>query len=481
MSQMSSSVFQCPTSPSESAPSRHQPWIAQHQYRHTIDMATQEWEGDFDPMADPDERAHLLSVLDSFRSYRRLAHFNGTHVRRQAFYSLPQEHWTLLSKPPFSVLDSLSHLDDLIDGNAELAEAIFTAGFKAFIAPTIDSEWVASIVPLKHAHNEYQVFSTVMDHLNVQTSQADMDKARSCINQFYREWSAAGAVERSKCFDPIISALNHEFTALSKATPNLSKSDLKVLTPGAGLGRLLLDICLEGYTCEGNEISYHELLSSSLILNHTTHASQFTLAPFALHGSNHLSRTDQFRTFPIPDIHPETALAAATPPPTTSPRAHVPAHERMSMSTGDFCVLYGAPEHGAAFDALATVFFIDTAPNLIRYIEAVRNCLKPGGIWINLGPLLWHHAARGGPGGHEDGDDDDGKGSAHAHAHAGDMGIGDPGSVELTHEEVVALVEHMGFVVEKCEVGGIETGYMSNPASMLLNTYRPAFWVARRK
>jgi carnosine N-methyltransferase len=31
-------------------------------------MSSKEWEGDFDPLADPDEKQHLLSVLDSFRS-----------------------------------------------------------------------------------------------------------------------------------------------------------------------------------------------------------------------------------------------------------------------------------------------------------------------------------------------------------------------------------------------------------------------------
>jgi carnosine N-methyltransferase len=30
-------------------------------------MIEMEWEGDFDPMADPEEQRHLLSVLDSFR------------------------------------------------------------------------------------------------------------------------------------------------------------------------------------------------------------------------------------------------------------------------------------------------------------------------------------------------------------------------------------------------------------------------------
>jgi carnosine N-methyltransferase len=30
-------------------------------------MEEREWEGDFDPLSDPEEKRHLLSVLDSFR------------------------------------------------------------------------------------------------------------------------------------------------------------------------------------------------------------------------------------------------------------------------------------------------------------------------------------------------------------------------------------------------------------------------------
>ena len=29
----------------------------------------------------------------------------------------------------------------------------------------------------------------------------------------------------------------------------------------------------------------------------------------------------------------------------------------------------------------------------IRYVEAIYKMLKPGGIWINLGPLLYHWVA----------------------------------------------------------------------------------------
>lgn len=403
------------------------------------------------------------------RSYRRLAHFNGTHVRRQAFYSLPSEHWTLLSKPPFSILDSLSKLDDLIDSNAELAEAIFREGFQAFIAPGLDSEWVASIVPPKYAHNEYQIYSIIMDHLNAQATQTDLEKARSCVHQFYREWSAEGAVEREKCFNPILNTLMQEFAARLRTSPEIDKSDVKVLVPGAGLGRLVFDICRSGFSVEGNEISYHELMASALILNHTQKVGEFKIAPFALNCSNHLSRADQFKTYDIPDIHPGSELMREVD------GEKVLAHERMSMSTGDFCVLYSQPDSRESFDVVTTVFFIDTAPNIIRYIEAVRNCLKSNGIWINLGPLLWHHASRLQCSGEES---EEKNSSPHKHA---DTGIADPGSVELTDEEVVALVQHFGFVMERHEPGTVDTGYISNPRSMLQNTYRASFWVARKK
>jgi carnosine N-methyltransferase len=208
-------------------------------------------------------------------------------------------------------------------------------------------------------------------------------------------------------------------------------------------------------------------MASSLILNHTQRAEQFKIAPFALSCSNHLSRDDQLQTFAVPDIHPGTELA-------TAQGSKIPAHERMSMSTGDFCVLYNSLDYKDAFDAVTTIFFIDTAPNLIRYIEAVRNCLKTGGIWVNLGPLLWHHASHNSS--HETDDDDETK-----HKHVSDAGIGDPGSVELTNDEVLMLVEHLGFKLEKQESGTLETGYISNPRSMLRNIYRPVFWVARKK
>lgn len=36
-----------------------------------------------------------------------------------------------------------------------------------------------------------------------------------------------------------------------------------------------------------------------------------------------------------------------------------------------------------------TLFFIDTAHNVLDYLDQIYRSLVPGGWWINEGPLLW--------------------------------------------------------------------------------------------
>lgn len=44
------------------------------------------------------------------------------------------------------------------------------------------------------------------------------------------------------------------------------------------------------------------------------------------------------------------------------------------------------------WDSVVTCFFIDTAHNVIEYVEKIWSILKPNGYWINFGPLLYHFA-----------------------------------------------------------------------------------------
>jgi carnosine N-methyltransferase len=58
---------------------------------------------------------------------------------------------------------------------------------------------------------------------------------------------------------------------------------------------------------------------------------------------------------------------------------------------GEFVEIYTKESQKGQWNVVVTCFFIDTAHNVLDYAETISHCLKPGGVWINLGPLLWHH------------------------------------------------------------------------------------------
>jgi carnosine N-methyltransferase len=60
------------------------------------------------------------------------------------------------------------------------------------------------------------------------------------------------------------------------------------------------------------------------------------------------------------------------------------------MVAGEFIEVYG--NQLGQWDSIITCYFIDTANNIIEYIETIHNILRPGGVWINFGPLLYHYS-----------------------------------------------------------------------------------------
>ncbi|KAL8702265.1 MAG: hypothetical protein Q9224_000090 [Gallowayella concinna] len=303
------------------------------------------WDGE-SSVFDAEEKQVLFAALDSFRQYRKVAHLNVTHRRRQNFYALPSTEWQLLSTPPFNFLSTLDQIDDAIDGNADIAREILKTGLESFglesESPENPSDW----------HNTAKA--------------SDLDKARCTIRQFYRDWSAEGEGERRASYEPVLHEIAIAFAALG------DKGAVRILVPGAGLGRLLFEICREGYSVEGNEISYHQLLASNWVLNHAERAKHFDLFPFVSDFSNVVSRADQLKMVKVPDVHAGTALTDGD----VGNGESVPS--RMIMTAGEFTEVYNVDSKKDAFDAVATVYFIDTASNLIRYIQTVYNCLKLG-------------------------------------------------------------------------------------------------------
>ncbi|KAI9887489.1 MAG: hypothetical protein M1823_000668 [Watsoniomyces obsoletus] len=408
-------------------------------------------------------------------------HYNVTHLRRQAFYALPQSDWQLLAAPPISYLDTLIAVDEGIEANGRIASGILSAALSSLNLPS--NAPTSSHISKQNHSLDWHGHATPNDN----------DKAQTIIRQLYRDWSVEGAPERNSCNDPVLEDLALEFPV---SNGDINRNDIKILIPGAGLGRLVFEICARGFQAEGNEISFHALFTSSYILNSLppggSGSYQMDLYPWISTFSNRISRNDQLRKVKIPDVHPGTELESA------SEGQKIHAFQRMSMTASDFTLLYGGDGNKEKFNAVCTVFFIDTAPNLLRYVETIRNCLKHGGLWINVGPLLWHFHPNLGDDGHgrnedildgEDGEDgvgnkdgrrENGKGNNNNNNKREDRGIAEPGSVELTNEEVLSLVEQSGFTIEKQEIIEAGGGYISDDTSLFVQRYRLSHWVARR-
>ncbi|KAL8842206.1 MAG: hypothetical protein Q9170_000612 [Blastenia crenularia] len=397
------------------------------------------WAGKANVFAEGEERRVLFAALDSFSQYRKVAHLNVTHRRRQKFYALPSIEWKRLSAPPFNFLATLDQVDDAVDANADIAAQILESGLQSFGLeknPRDGSlDWHGSATP------------------------ADLDKARSTIRQLYRDWSAGGAKERESSYGPVLRDIANAFADVP------DKENIRVLVPGAGLARLLFELCSRGYNVEGNEVSYHQLIASNWILNQTERVEQYSLFPFAFNFTNVISRADQLSEVKIPDVHPATALAQSVDVSRKS------AIGRMKMTAADFCELYSDVAHRNQYDAVATVFFLDTAPNVIRYIQTVYYCLRPGGIWTNNGPLLWHFADQNLA-------QDDGETAGQAKQKSTDKT--DYGQVELSVEEVLLLIENMSFEIINQGIHDRGSGYINNPYSMQQSWYRLSQWMARK-
>ncbi|XP_050234124.1 uncharacterized protein LOC126682462 isoform X2 [Mercurialis annua] len=229
---------------------------------------------------------------------------------------------------------------------------------------------------------------------------ADVDKVRCIIRNIVRDWAEEGKKERNECYKPILDKLDSLFPNRRKDSPPTC------LVPGAGLGRLALEISCLGFVSQGNEFSYYMMICSSFLLNHTQTAGEWTIYPWIHSNCNSISDSDQLRPVSVPDIHP--ASAGIT--------------EGFSMCGGDFVEVYSDPSQVGVWDAVVTCFFIDTAHNIIEYIEIISRILKDGGVWINLGPLLYHFADTYGE---------------------------DEMSIELSLEDVKRVALHFGFQLEK--------------------------------
>lgn len=280
-------------------------------------------------------------------------------------------------------------------------------------------------------------------------------KVKSTLHQLARDWSDEGAEERKACYGSMITELER---VLPVTAANRNKQ--RVLVPGCGLGRLPYELASRGYAAQGNEFSYFMLFASHLILNCLgEEPNSIAIHPWIHDASNHMRPQDMLRPVPLPDVPPCTLA-------TTNPGAD------LSMTAGEFLEVYATEANKGAWDAVLTCFFIDTAPVVFEYIDVIWQCLKPGGVWLNCGPLLYHWqelAAEQPPAASA------AVSAASSSAQQGGSGTGDVvddryhRSVELSYMEIRHAISARGFSIVK--EGKVSTPYAADRLSLMRTMY----------
>lgn len=165
--------------------------------------------------------------------------------------------------------------------------------------------------------------------------------------------------------------------------------------------------------------------------------------PFIDSLSHHATNLDLIRQVSLPAEDAVTAVSGVL------------------LVEGDFTTVLA--DRKGQYDVVVTHFFIDTARNLMSYLDTIHALLRPGGHWVNFGPLLY----------------------------------GTGPWVQLSLDEVVLVAEAMGFEFRdlgpvcgnptfpgaeggKGKVRGQEAIYMFNNRALTTSNYIAQSWVARR-
>ncbi|XP_026483628.1 carnosine N-methyltransferase [Vanessa tameamea] len=362
------------------------------------------------------ERAHFRAVVNAFKYYK-LCSLDRIHKSEKIVSMLQPNHQRRLEKYKsylikfkkcLDVNNSVVHLIirdvDTMFENVDHSIDANTNGMESFGCNYNNCE-----IPSQKQHK--------MQH--------DVEKVQSVLKNIVRDWSDAGAAEREQCYKPILEELESRYPPEEFS----DRSHIKVLVPGAGLGRLAWEIAARGYSCQGNEFSLFMLFASNFILNKCPEANKHTVYPWVHQYVNHMTSEHQIQAATFPDVPPATR------------------HSHFSIAAGDFLKVYTDLDE---WHCVATCFFIDCAPNVIEFIERIYAILRPGGYWINLGPLLYHYS---------------------------DMPT--EISIEPPYDILMDIIKDVGFEVLK-EHTGVKTKYAQNPNSMMQHEYKSVFFVCRK-
>ena len=404
---------------------------------------------------------HVHQAIRTMRLYRAYARRVGerhlAHARK-----LPEAYFRLVPLEEFG--RQAASLLACADANADFIEAVATH--------TVTSWWP------KHLETPYEEDTRGGGDDEIKPDdEVQLKELDDTVTSVVREWSAVGAPSRASCFDPLVASLDKHLDGVGASNVFAQR----VLVPGAGLGRLGVAAAARGFAVEVNEVDLLQVLVADFIVCEGDKDEPWTIHPFFADACNQKTFESRVRAVAFPDVTPAEELARAA---LAHGGGEGGGEELAPLVTafGDFCGLYGGDKGGESdddgcggdgdsdgdeeeapqlFDAVCSAFFVDTSPVVFDYLVAIKQVLRKGGVWANLGPLGWHYAHRDAD---EDADGDDAEFAA---------------AIELPWSTLRSAIEAAGFEIlaEEFRPG---CNYKSDPASMQQTSFETVFFVARR-
>ncbi|KAM3446915.1 hypothetical protein MY3296_009221 [Beauveria thailandica] len=359
-------------------------------------------------------RHRLLDALFGFQSYYErqqveLERFRGLYKH------LSKKHKTLLDLH-IQYSSKFDRVDEHLLLNQRLCDKIVQTALAYYQIPPAELK--------KHAAETLSA-----------GKRADRTSVSQALKHYVRDWSSSGHTESEETFPALLGTLDALFP--NRKERGQDAPPLRVLLPGSGVNRLAHEVAkLGGFEVTANEWSaYMNVAYRFLETFPDANASSFH--PFADTWSHHITEDDMVRPIRFPEVDVDRSAVL--------------------LVEGDFTTVFN--HEPGSYDVLLTYFFIDTARNLIMYFDTITKLLKPGGYWINLGPLLY----------------------------------GTGPLVQLSLDEIVSVTETMGYdyvdtdekygslTIPGRTVRGMRAVYSFNDKALTTSAYKAQFWVARKQ
>ena len=265
------------------------------------------------------------------------------------------------------------------------------------LSPQCIARYIPPYNPNKHKENEGDMEAE------------PYDTANHIITHIARDWTSAGESIRKQTHDWIVDQLwkyhnmhhagEQPTTNKSGSTSCPQQSPLSpVLVPGAGMARLAFDIAFDSEQCYPFAV---EAIDNSIVMATAAHhllrycsrnddSNVMTIYPIA--SDPFINEVDTQRRWESAEF-PERNVVEQLQHLNTNQQS---SHQQPSLAyvVGDFVSTYASPSRRGMYGSITTCFFIDTATNIYEYIITIRNLLRAGGVWINLGPVQWHRNAQ---------------------------------------------------------------------------------------